>query len=441
MTVQPSQSLASPATPSAISLLTEARTRTLLLVSVLGESDATAQHDPLMSPVVWDLGHIARFEELWLTRNLEGMIEFAEMPGLFNPFEHPRRERGSLDLPELRTTLADMAEIRQRVMAGLDRVTLDSRNALLRDGYVFAMVAQHEYQHGETILQTMQLKTGAPYAAPRSYPIPHSRLAIEPGSMVRFPGGAVTIGTSDESSAYDNERPRHGVELMPFYIDRAPVTNGEFVEFIRAGGYAQRELWSTTGWAWLGEARIAAPKHWRREGSTWTVRVMDRETELDPRRPVCHVSWYEADAFARWSGKRLPTEQEWEAAAAWDPATRTARAFPWGDDPATPTHANIDQLTFDTAPIGTYERNLSPIGCYGMIGDVWEWTSSDFAGYPGFRAFPYAEYSAVFFGTEYKVLRGGSWATRPGAIRNTFRNWDYPIRRQIFAGFRCARDD
>jgi iron(II)-dependent oxidoreductase len=167
---------------------------------------------------------------------------------------------------------------------------------------------------------------------------------------------------------------------------------------------------------------------------------MDRVRPVDPARPVCHVSFHEAEAYARWAGKRLPTEQEWEAAATWESRAGVAREYPWGDEPASETLANIDQRTFDCAPVGAYPRNVSPVGCYGMIGDVWEWTSSDFTGYPGFEAFPYPEYSEVFFGAEYKVLRGGSWATRPGVARATFRNWDYPIRRQIFSGFRCARD-
>jgi iron(II)-dependent oxidoreductase len=166
---------------------------------------------------------------------------------------------------------------------------------------------------------------------------------------------------------------------------------------------------------------------------------MDRTVAVDPRRPVCHVSYHEADAFARWAGKRLPTEFEWEVAASSSPSRRPLR-FPWGDNEPTTRDANVDQLSFDTAPVGTYQRNVSPSGCYGMIGDVWEWTSSDFHGYSGFETFPYREYSEEFFGSEYKVLRGGSWATRPGAIRTTFRNWDYPIRRQMFSGFRCATD-
>ncbi|HMI55852.1 MAG TPA: SUMF1/EgtB/PvdO family nonheme iron enzyme, partial [Gemmatimonadaceae bacterium] len=194
------------------------------------------------------------------------------------------------------------------------------------------------------------------------------------------------------------------------------------------------------GRRWLAESGVFAPKYWTRDGDFWMTRTMDLSRAVDPARPVCHVCYYEAEAFATWDGKRLPTEFEWEAAASWDQSRGEQRNFPWGNAAADSTLANIDQLSFDTAPVGTLERNLSPIGCYGMIGDVWEWTSSEFHGYPGFRSFPYKEYSEEFFGSEYKVLRGGSWATRPGAIRNTFRNWDYPIRRQIFSGFRCARD-
>jgi iron(II)-dependent oxidoreductase len=421
------------------SALVEARERTLQIVDPLAEDDLHGQHDALMSPVAWDLGHIAAFEELWLTRNLDGIIEFTEMPGLYNPFEHPRRVRGQLRLPGLPEVRETMQDIRARVLARLAEADLESGNELLREGYVYQMVLQHEYQHGETILQTLQLKQGGAYQPRVRRPLPTGSGAPS-DAMVLFPGGFVELGTDDRSAAYDNERPRHAVRLRPFWIDVTPVTNAAFLEFIEAAGYRRRELWSDAGWAWLEEARVSAPKHWAQDRGEWRTRTMDQERPLDPLRPVCHVSWYEADAFARFAGKRLPTEAEWEAAASWDPATGTGRPYPWGDGTPTVALANIDQLAFDTAPVGAYGRNVSPIGCYGMIGDVWEWTSSEFAGYPGFRAFPYSEYSEVFFGSEYKILRGGSWATRPGAIRNTFRNWDYPIRRQIFSGFRCARD-
>ena len=422
------------------SRLEEARARTLALVEPLSHDDLTRQHDPLMSPIVWDLGHIAHFEELWLVRNLEGPVEFGEMPGMFNPFEHPRRVRGSLDLPSLDECRVIMNDVRTRVLRRLRDTRLDGDNPLLADGYVYAMVLQHEYQHNETILQTLQLKQGAPYAAPRAYAISNAASTHAPRDMVHFSGGRVCLGTYDRRVAYDNERPLHGVDLQPFSIDVFPVTNGDYLEFMNAGGYSRRDLWSDDGWEWRAASEIEAPKYWTRDGAAWLVRSMDRVTPVPLDHPVCHVCYHEAEAFARFAGKRLPTEQEWEVAAGWDAGAGAMRPFPWGSEPSSNALANIDQLSFSTAPVGAFASNWSPLGCYGMLGDVWEWTSSDFLPYPGYETFPYPEYSEVFFGNEYKVLRGASWATRPGVARNSFRNWDYPIRRQIFSGFRCARD-
>ncbi len=420
--------------------LEEARGRTLLLVAPLSDEELHLQHDPLMSPIVWDLGHIAHFEELWLSRNLDGPIEFVEMPGLYNPFEHPRSTRGSLPLPSLERVREVMDAIRRRVLARLEDAEFSPEHPLLADGYVYRMVLQHEYQHNETILQTLQLKRGEPYSPPLRVAPPTVGEGLPSAGMVRFPGGRVEIGTPDRSEAYDNERPRHTIELRPFDIDVNPVTNGEYLEFMEAGGYSRPEHWSEGGRRWLAEAGVESPKYWFHTGDGWMTRVMDRSGPVEPDHPVCHVCWYEAEAYARWAGKRLPTELEWEAAASWDPATGTKRKYPWGDEPPSREVANLDQLGFGTAPVNAYPRNVSPIGCRGMIGDVWEWTAGDFHGWPGFAAFPYREYSEVFFGDDYKVLRGGSWATRPGAVRNSSRNWDYPIRRQIFSGFRCARD-
>jgi iron(II)-dependent oxidoreductase len=218
------------------------------------------------------------------------------------------------------------------------------------------------------------------------------------------------------------------------------VTNAEFADFIEAGGYSTRAYWSDAGWAWVKTSGARSPMYWTRAGDGWHSRSMNHSAQIDPDHPVCHVSYHEAEAYARHAGKRLPTEFEWEAAASWTPSGANL-SYPWGEQLPTQDLANLDQLSFGTRAVGSYPRNVSPLGCYGMIGDVWEWTSSDFLGYPGFQSFPYSEYSEAFFGSDYKVLRGGSWATRPGAIRSTFRNWDYPIRRQIFSGFRCARDD
>ncbi|MBV9773305.1 MAG: ergothioneine biosynthesis protein EgtB, partial [Gemmatimonadetes bacterium] len=406
------QTLLDPRTVRIAEMLADARERTLLLIAPLPEAELRAQHNPLMGPILWDLGHISHFEELWLLRNLEGPVEFGEMPGMFNPFEHPRRVRGQLQLPTLAETLEVMADVRRRVMAKLAVLELDSADPLLRDGYVFHMVAQHEYQHNETMLQALQLKTEGWYRAPRARAF--GEPAWTPSGMVRFPGGEVENGTDDRSAAYDNERPRHAVRLAPFDIDVTPVTNGAYLEFMDAGGYRERRWWSDEGWGWAQETGAESPQFWERDGGEWRVRSMDRVEPLDPRRPVCHVCCHEAEAFARWAGKRLPTEHEWEAAASWDPATGTKRAYPWGDEAPTAEDANLDQLAFATAPVGTFPRNVSPIGCYGMIGDVWEWTASDFRAWPGYQTFPYPEYSEVFFGSEYRVLRGGSWATRPG---------------------------
>ena len=422
-------------------LLADARERTLLLIGPLDSEDLQVQHSSLMSPIVWDLGHIAHFEDLWLVRNIgpdpEGR-QFGEIPGMYNPFENPRSVRGTMTLPSLRETVGVMASIRRQVLDHLDRVDLDGDDRLLRDGFVFHLVAQHEYQHNETILQTLQLKQGEPYPAPRLVEVPRAP-AQAPSGMVRFEGGEVEIGTSDHPAAYDNERPAHRVRVEPFSIDVTPVTVGAYLEFMEDGGYRERAHWSEAGWAWKQDEDAEAPMYWFRDGGEWQTRSMDRTGPVQPGHPVCHVTYHEAEAYARWAGKRLPTEVEWETAASWDPSSGTRRVYPWGDEPPTPLHANLDQLSFGTAPIGACPLNVSPLGCHGLIGDVWEWTSSDFRGWPGYQTYPYKEYSEVFFGEDYKVLRGGSWATRPGAIRNTFRNWDYPIRRQIFSGFRCAR--
>ena len=423
---------------SLVELLDDARRRTLALVAPLSENDLGTQHDPLMSPIVWDLGHIAHFEELWLLRNTEGPVEFGEMPGVYNPFEHPRATRGALELPSAADTLALLARVRERVAERVRTIDWTTDDPLLRDGYVVRLVAQHEHQHNETMLQTLQLKQGAPYAAPRGWDVPAALPVAR--DMVHVPAGEYSMGTDDRVWAYDNERPRHRVWLPAFEIDRVPVTNGAYLEFMHDGGYERRELWSGAGWQWREQTRANAPGYWERRGAHWSVRTMDRVQPVPLDHPVCHVSWYEAEAFARWAGKRLPSEAEWEVAATWDAARGAARQAPWGAGPATPPVANVEQLAFGTAPVGAYPAGTSPSGCTGMVGDVWEWTASDFTGYPGFVAFPYREYSEVFFGSDSRVLRGGSWATRAAVARATFRNWDYPVRRQIFAGFRCARD-
>lgn len=423
------------------------RARTLDLVAPLRDADLERQHSPLMSPIVWDLAHIANYEEQWVARALRDASqdgERARRDHLYDAMRHPRRTRAALPLPSREECIAYLARVRQRTRLTLS--TADFGHAddpLNAHGYVFWMIAQHEAQHQETILQTIQL--AALDYEPHVRVDDEARLRVVPPhgldrTMVLVPGGDYPIGTDDRRMAYDNERPLHVVRLERFRIDAAPVTNGSFLEFMLDGGYRRRELWSDDGWCWLQESGVRHPGGWLANGDGWLERSFGRVAPLDPTRPVVHVSWYEADAFARWAGKRLPTEQEWEVAAAIDPERGIARRYPWGDAAPTHEHANLDQRLFAPMPIGAYPRGRSFFGCEQMIGDVWEWTASDFAPYPGFVAFPYREYSEVHFGHGYKVLRGGSFVTRPVAIRNTFRNWDLPQRRQIFAGFRCAAD-
>jgi iron(II)-dependent oxidoreductase len=425
------------------SLLTEARERTLLLTAALSNEDLRLQHDPLMSPIVWDLGHIGHFEDVWLRENLRSADTGSEgLRGIYNPFENPRAVRGSLPLPSLTEARRYLEDVRRAVLEELDDVEFSGGTRLLEAGFVYRMVLQHEYQHNETILQTLQLKRGAKWPAPRQLTSPRVAPDAPPaGEMVRFPGGPVILGTDDRSAAYDNERPAHRVDMPPFWIDVHPVTNGEYASFVRDGGYARPEHWSSEGWAWRDKAGLIGPKYWSESDGLIHERFMDQMLELDMDRPVSHVCYWEAEAYARWAGRRLPTEYEWETAASWDPGSDTPRVYPWGDEPPTPTRTNLDALLFETTAVGSYPSGQSALGCWDMLGNVWEWTSSDFGAWPGYETFPYPEYSEIFFGDEYKVLRGGAWATRFGAIRNSYRNWDYPIRRQIFNGFRCARDD
>jgi gamma-glutamyl hercynylcysteine S-oxide synthase len=298
-----------------------------------------------------------------------------------------------------------MEQVQARTLEILDQIDLDPGDPLLADGFVYEMLLAHEHQHNETMLQLLQMVES--YEPAEVEGSAAAEPVVDGPEMVKVEDGAHEVGAPPDGFAYDNERPRHRVELAPFWIDRTPVTNGDYIAFLlETGGNP--------------------PMYWERDGEGgWVRTAMGRTEEVDPRLPVIHVSWHEADAFARWAGKRLPTEPEWEAAAAGARAER----------------ANLDQFSFGCAPAGAYSDAPADCGALQMLGDVWEWTSSDFTPYPGFAAFPYPEYSEVFFGDSYKVLRGGAWATRRDVIRTSFRNWDLAERRQIFAGIRCARDD
>ncbi|WP_030164746.1 ergothioneine biosynthesis protein EgtB [Spirillospora albida] len=408
-----------------------------LTTGVLDVPDLTAQVSPLMSPLVWDLAHVGNYEELWLLRAVTGADAIRpEIDGLYDAFEHPRAERPSLPLLPPDEARAYLAAVRERVLDALPSVRFDTGNPLTGGGFVYGMVVQHEHMHDETMLATHQLRRGAPALLdpPPPSAVPDRTDAAE----VLIEAGPFEMGTSDDPWAYDNERPGHIVDVPAYFIDTEPVSNAAYHAFMEAGGYDDPRWWTPAGWEWRNFSGKRAPAFWHRDSGAWLRRRFGRTEPVPMSEPVQHVCWYEADAYARWAGRRLPTEAEWEKAARWDPDAQRSRRFPWGDT-YEEGRANLGQRALRPSPEGAFADGASPHGVRRLIGDVWEWTSSDFHAYPGFRSFPYKEYSEVFFGPEYKVLRGGSWATHPLAVRGTFRNWDYPVRRQIFAGFRCAR--
>jgi iron(II)-dependent oxidoreductase len=379
--------------PSELAVALEhARDRTLTLLEPLSDDELTAQVSPLQSPLVWDLAHVGHFEELWLLRRVGGQDGGpSEGDRLYDAFAHGRAERGSLPILSPAAAREYAADVREAVLRLLPELALDDGDPLLRDGLVVGMVAQHELQHVETMTQTLELGS-------LSGPAPLGPPEVEASGDVLVSEGSFTLG-SDDPWAYDNERPAHSVDLSGFRIDRALVTNAEYAAFVDDGGYRDRAAWSEEGWRWREIEKAVAPSNWELAEARYQLRRFDAVEPLPLREPVQHVSFHEADAYARWAGKRLPTEAEWERAA------RT-------------TGSELEHLR----------------------GAVWQWTASTFEAYPGFRAFPYAEYSEPFFGGGYKVLRGGSWVTDPLVSRPTFRNWDLPERRQIFSGLRCASD-
>jgi gamma-glutamyl hercynylcysteine S-oxide synthase len=355
-----------------VDALAASRERTFAIVAHLDDGELERQIDPIMSPLAWDLGHIAAYEDLWLVhRFADEPLLHPELAARYDAFETPRAVRGEIELLDAGGAREYLAEVRERTLAAIDAHGVDP--------VVHEMVIRHELQHTETMRQAMRL--GGVLAA--GEPSLQTFNGDAPGEWLDVPAGPATLGAANGVFAYDNERPRHSVELGAFRIARRPVTNATWLHFTEGGGYQRREWWSDEGWAWKEDYDIGS--------------CPDAEAG-HPDAPVCHVSWFEADAFARSRGARLPTEAEWEKAATW-------------------THGDLQG-----------------------IGQVWEWTTSWFDGYPGFVAHPYREYSEVFFGAQYRVLRGGSWATDPRVATLTFRNWDLPQRRQIFAGVRLATD-
>jgi iron(II)-dependent oxidoreductase len=422
-----------------VELAREARSRTLGLIEGLTDEQLIGPRLSIVNPLLWEIGHVAWFQERWALRHLRGEKPLLEGgDALYDSAAVAHDTRWDLLLPSRAQTIQYMETVLDRVVECLGSPRSDEETA-----YFHLLATFHEDMHDEAITYTRQTL---------GYPAPHlkdSSPPVEGGLLegdAEVPGGTFRLGaTPGPDFVFDNEKWAHAVIVRPFRIARAPVTNAAFAEFVEAGGYGESKWWSEAGWSWRQSARAEAPVYWERgPGGRWLRRVFDALVPLRESLPVIHVNWYEAEAYCAWAGRRLPTEAEWETAASAEPAANGGlsdqkRIFPWGDDVPTPERANLDWQRMGCIDVGALPAGDSAFGCRQMIGNVWEWTADDFLPYPGFVIDPYKEYSQPWFGS-HKILRGGCWTTRARLIRNTWRNFYTPDRRDVWAGFRtCAR--
>jgi len=413
-----------------ISWMYDSHERCRALVADLTPAQLMGPFLPIVNPLRWEIGHASYFYSYWILRHRrQGSPTLANEDELFDSINIMHSVRWNLPIPSLEDTLAYCKTIHDRVADGLTP----------EDYYLTRYAIFHEDMHGEAFTYTRQT-LGYPEPKLSYSPAPQAG-ALDGDAAI--PGGAFMLGASQDSTfVFDNEKWAHEVELKPFRIARAAVSQGQYATFVDAGGYDNSKYWGEHGWAWRMAHGRAHPAYWRRHEGQWQRRQFDRWVPLEPHRAVIHVSWYEANAYCNWAGRRLPTEAEWECAAACEPAAnglaKRKRLYPWGDEPPKPEHANLDTRVPGTVDVGAHAAGDSAFGVRQMLGNVWEWTATEFASYPGFTPDMYADYSEPWF-KGHKVLRGGAYCTRSRLIRNTWRNFYTPHRYDILAGFRtCA---
>ncbi len=451
--------------------LKEARERTLELIEDLTDEQMIGPRLDIVNPLRWEIGHVAWFQEYWILRHFRKEAPTrSDGDRLYDSARIAHDTRWDLPLPSKAETLAYIQRILERILEPRVPTGPDGRqeNDRYDEAYFIRLAFLHEYMHAEAITYTRQTLGYTPprisiaqnrgrsqgdgrgrsqgdgsqaRPAEREDRAAHSQ---PPLGDAEVPGGAFLLGsTPDMAFVFDNEQWAHPVTLNPFRISRTAVSNAEFAAFVEDRGYRRRELWTDEGWRWREREGAEHPVYWRHDGNEWLRRNFDAWVPLEGRLPVLHVNWYEADAYCRWAGRRLPTEAEWEFAASAEPRpgggiTEHKRQFPWGDEPPTEEHANLNWRALASVEVDALPAGDSAFGCRQMIGNVWEWTATDFGPYPGFAPGPYKEYSAPWFGN-HKVLRGGCWTTRSGLIRNNYRNFYQPQRRDVWGGFRtCA---
>ncbi len=416
----------------------DARQRTLDLIVDLHDEQLLGPRLPIVNPLLWEIGHVAWFAEYWILRHAGQWPPLrADADALYDSSAVAHSTRWDLPLLSLTATLDYLRQVQQGVLDVLDR------GPKPQECYFVLLAIFHEDMHGEAFLYSRQT-LGYPRPSLTTPVRDTAQLTLVDGGAwpgdVHVPGGTFSLGaTPDEPFIFDNEKWAHPVPLRPFAIARAPVTQAEFAAFVEADGYRRPELWSTAGWHWRQTAEAEQPLHWQRQANGWLRRDFDRWLPLEPHRPVVHVNYYEAEAYCQWARRRLPTEAEWEAAAAsGHDLAGPKRRYPWGDTYPDSALAQLDSHSLGCRDVAALPAGDSARGCRQMIGNVWEWTADDFEPYPGFTPDPYRDYSQPWFAT-HKVLRGGAWMTRARLLRNTWRNFYRPDRRDVWAGFRtCA---
>jgi iron(II)-dependent oxidoreductase len=417
------------ATSRLVEMLKDSRERTLQLVADLDSEQLIGPRLDIVNPPLWEIGHLAWFYEFFVLRNLDGRPRsLPNADALYDSSAVSHDTRWHLPLPPLQDTLAYLEGVQHALVERL-RGPVASEN----ETALYLLGLYHEDMHDEAFTYTRQTL---------GYPQPKLGAATRPADSeagpwpgdAAIPGGRIWLGASpDAPFVFDNEKWAHPVEVAPFRISRAAVTNIEFLGFVADGGYRTRRFWDDEGWQWRETAGAEHPIYWVPDGGGFAVRRFDRVEPLAPHQPVVHVNWYEAAAWCRWAGRRLPTEAEWELAAAGEPKRR----YPWGETSPSPAHANLDGGALGVVDVAACPAGDSAWGCRQMLGNVWEWTASRFKPYPGFSPDAYADYSAPWFGTRM-VLRGGCWATRSRMINTTYRNFFTPERRDVIAGFRSV---
>ena len=421
-----------------LTIFVRARKMTMELVSTLEPDDYVVQTAEYTSPPKWHIGHTSWMYEMVMRKTDESYetTRFADDAYLNSYYNqagtpHPKAARGAVSRPTTADLVAYFEEMTRRVEA-----FIAARGADPQTTGLLTMAIHHEYQHQELIVYDLQHMLASRYA-PRRRLAPPSRTERNIPGSVQIPGGVYEVGHGGDEYCYDIEMPMHKEYVRDYTMDVFPVTCGQYAEFIADGGYDNYRYWLSDGWDAVKRNSWRAPMYWDMIDGAWYVHDFAGKRQVNPREPVCNVSYYEADAYSRWAGKRLPTESEWEVAACYDGTTRHNLRFPWGSAPPDTTRANLlESCIWGRAEVGSYATGASPAGCEHMIGDVWEWTSSEFAPYPGFVS-GFDEYNDKWFGGQ-KVLRGGSSATPAASIRPTYRNFFRPDERWMFAGFRCA---